>query len=91
MNRVHLFSLSLLLSCAAFPALAVPTDAPSAEPALQITKPIYAWSTESERDKGTEDFNHCLVTNMYYNGTILMIAENNDGVRRLALHFPQST
>ncbi len=80
MRPFFLLSLSLLLSGAAFAAT---------EPALQIAKPVYQWRTESDIDKKTGTLNHCLVKNMYDNGTVLMIAENAQGVRRLALHFPQ--
>ncbi len=59
-----------------------------AEPvALQSTKPIYQWKTESNNDD--KGFDHCLVKNMYDNGTMMILAENRDGVTRLALHFPQ--
>lgn len=66
-----------------FPVFAEPQIEP------QITKPIYAWKTESENDKKSGRFHHCLVKNMYDNGTMLMLAQNHDGMERLALNFPQ--
>jgi hypothetical protein len=54
---------------------------------LQVTKPIYQWKTESSNDK--DGFNHCLVKNMYDNGTMMILAENREHITRLALHFPQ--
>jgi hypothetical protein len=56
---------------------------------VQITKPIYTWRTESENDKTTGKFDHCLVKNMYDNGTLMILAENNEGVKRIGLDFPQ--
>jgi hypothetical protein len=78
----------ILLSTIAFMALSGNALA-ATDPGLQVTKPIYEWKTESEVDKDTKVFNHCLVKNMYDNGTVIMLAENYDGVQRLALHFPQ--
>ncbi len=70
----------LLLTTSLFAA------APSTN-ALQVTKPIYQWKTESANDK--DGFNHCLVKNMYDNGTMMILAENREHIIRLALHFPQ--
>lgn len=76
--------------CIALSAYAHAALEPIPEPkGLQITKPIYAWKTEHENDSKNGTFNHCLVKNMYDNGTVLMLAENHSGVQRLALHFPQ--
>lgn len=55
---------------------------------LQVTKPSYQWKTEASMDK--DGFNHCLVKNMYDNGTVMILAQNKDNVTRLALHFPQN-
>lgn len=60
---------------------------PGEPQALQITKPIYQWKTESGNDK--KGFNHCLVKNMYDNGIMMIVAQNREDVTRLALHFPQ--
>ncbi len=70
-------------------AQAMPASTAADTPALQVTRPIYAWKTESDTNKKTGQFNHCLVKNMYDNGTVLMVAENHEGVKRLALNFPQ--
>ncbi|MDB5478473.1 MAG: hypothetical protein JWM96_968 [Alphaproteobacteria bacterium] len=83
-SRFLATSVTSAIMLATLPAFAVPS-----EPALQITKPIYSWKTESQNDENKGTLNHCLVKNMYDNGTVLMLAENTDGVRRLALHFPQ--
>src|SRR5688572_24921492 len=84
MRRTLFFSVLFLMSGTALAAPG-PIDA-----GLQVTKPIYEWRTESDVDASSKQFNHCLVKNMYDNGTVLMIAENSEGVRRLALHFPQN-
>ena len=80
---------SILLGTVFSVAFSAYAAAPADTPALQVTKPIYAWKTESDTDKKTGRFNHCLVKNMYDNGTVLMIAENYEGIKRLALNFPQ--
>ena len=79
MRRGTLFA-GCLMAVFAVTAHAEPT-------ALQVTKPIYQWKTESNNDD--KGFNHCLVKNMYDNGTMMILAENRDDVTRLALHFPQ--
>ena len=56
----------------------------------QVTKPIYVWKTESEKDPATKTFDHCLVKNMYDNGTAVILAQNLQGSKRLALHFAES-
>lgn len=59
-------------------------------PAIQqVTKPIYVWKTESEKDPETKAFDHCLVKNMYDNGTAVILAQNLQGAKRLALHFAE--
>ncbi|HEY1096116.1 MAG TPA: hypothetical protein VGF14_02650 [Alphaproteobacteria bacterium] len=82
----------------AAPALAQESAAKNANQAaagnVQITKPIYPWRTEtSQKDdpdnKGKKIFSHCMTKNMYDNGILLLIAENSQHQRRLALHFPQ--
>jgi len=55
----------------------------------QVTKPIYVWKTESEKDPETNAFDHCLVKNMYDNGTAVILAQNLQGSKRLALQFPK--
>ena len=55
----------------------------------QITKPIYVWKSEVENNKQTKAFDNCRVENMYDNGTLLTIAQNAVGIKRLALSFPQ--
>lgn len=81
----------LLLTTATFAAAPAPrssSEAVAQNPeALQVTKPIYQWKTESSNDK--DGFNHCLVKNMYDNGTMMILAENREHITRLALHFPQ--
>jgi hypothetical protein len=81
----------LLLTTATFAAAPTPrssSEAVAQNPeALQVTKPIYQWKTESSNDK--DGFNHCLVKNMYDNGTMMILAENREHITRLALHFPQ--
>lgn len=83
MRRITFITL-LLLSTSAFAA--VPPSV--AAPKLQVTKPIYQWKTESNNVKDG-GFDHCLIKNMYDNGTMLLLAQNRDDVVRLALHFPQ--
>jgi hypothetical protein len=60
--------------------------------ATQVTKPIYPWKTENhdkENESGKKTLSHCSAKNMYDNGILLLIAENTERQRRLALHFPQ--
>lgn len=54
-----------------------------------VTKPLYIWKTESEADPATKQFDHCLVKNMYDDGTAVILAQNTKGSKRLALHFAQ--
>ena len=69
---------------------AAPTNTTSKSITTQVTKPIYMWKTESEADKKTKKFDHCLVKNMYDNGTAVILAQNLQGAKRLALHFAKS-
>lgn len=77
-----------VVSCFAFGCVFVLTVSAFAAPIASVAKPLYAWRTEHDADKTTQAFRHCLVKNMYDNGTLLMIAKNADGARRLAIHFP---
>jgi hypothetical protein len=81
MRRILVFSVFALMSGAAF--------AQDLTAAPQITKPLYQWRTEVEKEDD-DAFKHCLVKNMYDNGTVMMLAENKDGVKRIALQFPKS-
>jgi hypothetical protein len=79
---------SFLVSLAIIGALSTSTTLATApNTGLQVTKPTYQWKTETNKSK--EGFDHCLVKNMYDNGTIMILAQNKDSITRLALHFPQ--
>jgi hypothetical protein len=77
---------ALLLST----AFAATPDSSKAMTKIQTTKPVYTWHTESENDPKSGQFDHCLVKNMYDNGTLMVLAQNNNGEKRLGLNFPQS-
>ena len=81
MRTLGLYALILLAS------FSTPAFSAVGTAGLQVTKPIYQWKTESNDDKN--GFNHCLVKNMYDNGTMMILAQNHDSMTRLALHFPQ--
>lgn len=53
------------------------------------SKPLYPWKTESATDEKSGAMQHCLVKNAFENGTLLLLAENYDGLQRLAIHFPE--
>lgn len=85
-------TLQFLLStvCGIFLASAAMAATPLKIPEkYQITKPIYVWKSEVENNKQTKAFDNCRVENMYDNGTLLTIAQNAVGIKRLALSFPQ--
>lgn len=75
--------------CVAAGLMLAPSMLWAAEPTMQITKPIYPWRTETQKTPDKKEFSHCLVKNMYDNGILLLIAENPNHQRRLAIHFPQ--
>lgn len=52
-------------------------------------EPLYPWKTESATDDKTGALKHCLVKNVFNNGTLLILAENHEGAQRLAVHFPE--
>jgi hypothetical protein len=81
MNKISPF-LTALFVTAVLPALAAMPQGP------QVTKPIRAWKTETMRTESGR-FDHCIVKNMYNNGTLMMLGQNNEGTERLALQFPQ--
>lgn len=80
----------LFVTVSAFLSTLGSANAAPANMETQVTKPIYAWKTENDTNAQTGKFNHCLIKNMYDNGTLVMVAENGEGVKRLALSFPQS-
>jgi hypothetical protein len=101
MSYARLFS-AVLMTGTIMGALALPAFAQTASPAAshpsvagapsQITKPIYPWKTEAsekENEQGQKILSHCSSKNIYDNGILLLIAENTQNQRRLALHFPQ--
>lgn len=64
--------------------LASPTQA-----ATQVAQPMYPWKTESSADPKTKTLRHCLVKNVFDNATLLILAENDEGIQRLAVHFTE--
>lgn len=71
----------LLLLPVAGPAFAAPS---------QVATPVREWKTEDSYDAKTGAFNHCLIKNVYDSNVLVVLAENNEGEWRLALHFPQN-
>lgn len=64
--------------------LAVPAQA-----AAPVAQPMYPWKTESSADPKTKALRHCLVKNVFDNATLLILAENDEGNQRLAVHFTE--
>ena len=67
---------SLCFSLCVTAGLLVTSLGHAADPAMQVTKPIYPWRTETQKTADKKQFSHCLVKNMYDNGILLLIAEN---------------
>lgn len=63
---------------------------PSFAVETQHIRPVGEWLTEPVSDDGDAEIDFCLVRNYFSNGLIMILAEDKNGSRRMALNFPSS-
>lgn len=85
LTRSVAFSVLTVSSLAATTAFVTPSHAAAPAPAAAL----YTWKTENAKDDKTGSLQHCLIKNAFDNGTLLILAENHEGLQRLAIHFPE--